>query len=52
MTRQIEDSRAEAYRMWLDAYKSILRVKRVQDKLIEQSQRPGCNHRIALWVEE
>jgi hypothetical protein len=33
--QQIERWRAEAHRMWLDAYKSILRVKRVQDKLDE-----------------
>jgi hypothetical protein len=49
-TRQIEEWIAAAHRMWLDAYETILRVRRIQDKLIEQSQ-PLRNPGVSPWME-
>ena len=43
-TRQIDLWIVEAYRMWVGAYKSILRVRRIQDKLVEQRQKLGQTH--------
>jgi len=50
--RLIEQWRAEAHRMWVNAENSIFRVKRLQDKLHEQRRTFQNTHRVAPWVEE
>jgi hypothetical protein len=37
--QQIEQWIIEARQMWVGAYRSILRVRRLQDKLIQQNPR-------------
>jgi hypothetical protein len=51
-TRQIEDWRAEAHRMWVDADNTIREMEWLRQRLIEQSRTLGCVNRVALWVEE